>query len=202
MHFIAHDIFKGDNTDPSQTEKMKLYNEGIAFAMILNSIKHGFQFFYGFVLTKICDRFGFKWPTIFGYVCSTVGLFSFLVVNNRYAYIGISILLAIGYHTSSTTTFSIASISTTVLGLDFGAYYGIIMMFSVLGEQVWNLVIGAGLEKLLHNDARKLISVSSMFGLIAILLGFLIIEPMDLLQIVIINTKKFRKRKRTIFINC
>ena len=176
-HFIAHDIFHGDNTDPSQPDKMKLYDEGIAFAMILNAIKHGFQFIYGFILTKLCDWIGYKWSTFFGYMCMTIALFLFFFLNNRYAFIGVSILRAIGFHTSSTLTMSITSITTTVLHRDFGAYYGIIMMFSVLGEQVSNLGIGTGLEKLWPNDPRMLIGVSSSFGLIAALLSLWIVEP-------------------------
>lgn len=176
-HFIAHDIFHGDNTDPSQTDKMKLYDEGIAFALILNAIKHAFQFIYGFILTKLCDWIGYKWSTFFGYICITVALFLFFFINNRYAYIGISILRAIGFHTASTMIMSITSITTTVMGLDFGAYYGIVMMFTVLGEQVSNLGIGTGLEKLWPNDSRMLIGVSSSFGLIAVLLSLWIVEP-------------------------
>ncbi|KAK8844230.1 hypothetical protein M9Y10_024439 [Tritrichomonas musculus] len=176
-HFIAHDIFHGDNTDPSQVDKMKLYDEGMSFAMICIAIRHGFQFIYGFILTKLCDCIGYKWSTFFGYVCMTVGLFLFLFVSNRYAYLAISILIAIGYHTASTTTFSITSISTTALGLDFGAYYGIIMMFSVAGEQVSNLGIGAGLEKLWPDNPRMLIGVSSSFGLMSVLLSLWVIEP-------------------------
>lgn len=178
-HFIAFDIFHGDNSPGSSEEKENLYEKGIKFAMICSAVRYGAQFIYGFLCTKLSDLIGFKWTTFFGYICMTIGMFMFLFINNRYAYLGVSALVGIGFHTAVSVPFSIISICTTVLKLDFGAYYGILMMFSVTGEQISNLGIGTCLNLIWPNNPRMLIVVSSAFGLISSLLSLIIIEPPD-----------------------
>lgn len=175
-HFIARDVFHGDNTSTDQ-EKIDLYDKGVAFAMICGSVRYGSQFIYGFLCTKISEWIGYRWTTFFGYTCMTVSLFLFLFVNNRYAYLGISVLVGIGFHTATTLPFTITSICTSVLKLDFGAYYGIFMMFSVLGEQISNIGIGNGLGIIWPDDPRMLIVISSGFGVVSMILSLWIIEP-------------------------
>lgn len=175
-HFMAYDVYHGDNTSSDQ-EKIDLYDKGIAFAMICSAVRFSAQFIYGFICAKISDWIGFRWTAFFGYTCMTAGLFVFLFVNNRYFYLGISVLVGIGFHTATTVPFSIVSICTTVLKLDFGAYYGIFMMFSVCGEQISNIGLGIGLGKIWPEDPRMLIVISSGFGVISMLLSLWIIEP-------------------------
>lgn len=175
-HFMAHEIFNGDNTSSDQ-EKIDLYDKGLSFAMICGAVRSSAQFTYGFCCAKISEVIGFRLTTFLGYLCITVCFFLFLFVNNRYAFLGISVFIGIGYHTINTMPTTIMSICTSVMNLDFGSYYGILIMISVVGEQISNIGIGTLLAKIWPNNSRMMIVVSSSFGFISMILSYWIIEP-------------------------
>ena len=176
-HFMGMDIFKGDNSDEKDTEKYERYNEGVSWSMFCGAVRYGSQFLYGFVCTKISELIGFKWTSFMGYFLMAVGLFFFFIVNNKYVYLFVMILIGVGYGTFMSVPPAIASISAKINNLDIGAYVGILVVFTVIGEQCSNLGIGSGLGQIWPNNPRMMIGISSVFGVIAALSSLWIIEP-------------------------
>lgn len=176
-NFMGKDIFHGDNSDPSQEEKVKLYNDGVSWSMFCGAVRYGAQFLYGFACTRISEIIGFKWASFFGYILMAIGLFLFFFVNNRYFYLFITIFLGIGYGTCMSIPYAIASISATISKQDIGVYFGILIVFTVIGEQISNLGIGSGLGLIWPDNPRYMIGISSIFGIIAALSSLWIIEP-------------------------
>ena len=176
-NFMGKDIFNGDNSDPTKPDQVKRYNDGVSWSMFCGAVRYGAQFLYGFVCTRISEIIGFKWASFMGYILMAIGLFLFFFINNRYAYLFITILLGVGYGTCMSIPYAIASISATISKQDIGVYFGILIVFTVIGEQCSNLGIGSGLGQIWPDNPRMMIGISSVFGIIAALSSLWIIEP-------------------------
>ena len=141
-HFMGKDIFHGDNSIPEEKEK---YEEGITWSMLCGSVRYGSQFLYGLACTKISERIGFKWSSFIGYLLIAICLSLFFFVNNRYAYLAIVIGPGIGYGTAFAVPYAVAAICAALNKQDIGIYFGILIVFTVIGEQCSNFLIGSGL---------------------------------------------------------
>ena len=106
-----------------------------------------------------------------------VGLFLFFFVKNRYAFLLIAILPGIGYGTAQSVPYSIASISAKMSNQDIGIYFGILIVFTVIGEQCSNLGIGMCLNLIWPDNPRMMIAISSVIAVAAVLSSLWIIEP-------------------------
>lgn len=175
-HFIAKDIFHGDNSDMTRTDLVKKYNDGISWAMFCGAMKYASQFFYGFVCHRFSEVFGFKLTSFFGYLLMSIGLFLFFFVNSRYVYLFIPVLLGIGYGTCMSVPYAIAAINAKMRNQEVGVYFGILILFSVIGEQCSNFGIGVGLGHIFPDNPRMMIAVSSIFGVLAAFSSFWIVE--------------------------
>lgn len=176
-HFMGHDIFKGDNSDPSQYDMVKRYNDGVAWSMFCGAMRYLSQSIFGIVNPPLIDKFGYKWNTFFGYFCMTIGEALFFIIDNKYAYLFIPVLIGFGYGVELTVPFAVASICAAVYNQNIGAYFGILNTVFVLGEQIANFGIGSGLSLLWGDNSRLMIAVSSIYAAIATGLSFLVVEP-------------------------
>lgn len=176
-HFMGKDIFKGDNSDPTKKDLVKRYDDGVAFSMFCGAMRYGSQSVFGIFNAQLIDKFGYKWNTFIGYLCLTIGEVFFFFVNNKYAYLFIPILHGIGYGVAITVPYAIASICATIYKQNIGAFFGILIMVTVIGEQCSNLGIGSGLAQIWGDNPRLNIAVSCVFGVIATGFSFLVVEP-------------------------
>lgn len=176
-HFMGKDIFKGDNSDKSDKEKNELYDEGVSWSMFCGAVRYGSQFLYGFVCTKFSEIVGFKWASVFGYLLMSVGLFCFFFFDNKYWYLLVTVFIGVGYGTYMSIPSAIASIEARLNNVDVGVYVGILVVFTVIGEQCSNLGIGSGLGLIWPDNPRMMIAVSSVFGIVAAVSSLWIIEP-------------------------
>ena len=174
-HFMGHDIFKGENTPDATDEQKKNYQDGVSWSMMCNVVYYFFQFAYGFMNTWVCDRIGMKWVMIIGLFLLTSGFFSFFFVSNKYAFLGITIPLGFGNLVYTAIAFTV--VSMVIPTEDLGANLGILTCFGVFGQQVSNFGIGSGLGAIWPNDSRKMIGLSSIFGFLAFISAFFMIQP-------------------------
>ncbi|OHT00734.1 major facilitator superfamily transporter [Tritrichomonas foetus] len=174
-NFMGSDIFGGDNSAPEGSEAKKAYQNGLSWAMMCNVAKFGTQFLYGFVNHKVCELIGMKATSVAGYITLSAGLITFFWVNNQYPYLAISILVGAGYAVAMSVPYAIVSLVSPQQEL--GAYLGILMMCTVIGEQLSNFGIGQGFGLIWPNCPRKMIGISCAFGFIAAILSFWTIEP-------------------------
>lgn len=176
-HFMGKDVFKGDNTNPDDTEKNKLYDEGVSWSMFCGAVRYGSQFLYGFACTKVSEIIGFKWASFLGYLLLSIGLFLFFVLDNKYWFLLVTALIGIGYGTAMSIPYAIASIAARINNQDFGVFVGILVVFTVIGEQLSNLGIGSGLGMIWPDNPRVMIGISGIFGVLAAFASLWIIEP-------------------------
>lgn len=175
-HFMGHDIFKGENT-AQETDEKKRYQDGISWAMMCNVVYYSFQFVYGFLNTWICNRIGMKLVMIFGMLLFSLGLFSFFFVSDKYAYLGISIPLALGNLIYNAIAYAVVSL--VIPTEDLAGNFGVLICTGVIGQQVSNFGIGSGLAMIWPDNSRMMIGVSSVFAFLGFVTAFFMINPKE-----------------------
>ncbi|OHT08252.1 major facilitator superfamily transporter [Tritrichomonas foetus] len=174
-HFMGHDLYNGNNDINASSEDKINYQKGVSWSMMCNAVNSAVQFIYGFMNTKVCEKIGMKYTMIFGLALLSLGFFLFFFVDNRFGYLAIAAPIGIGSVIYMAVPYTIVSL--VIPTEELGANLGILNMFSVVGQQVSNFGIGNGFGALWPNDSRKMIGISSVFGLIGAILGFWIISP-------------------------
>ena len=170
--FMGRNLFGGDNSDPA---KQKDYENGVSWAMLCNCVNNGFQLVYGFFNARVTDIVGMKLLMIIANLFTAIGLLLFLFVKVPEAYLGIAAPLGFGYIVVNAIPYAIVSqcISTENLG----ANLGVLNCFCVFGQQISNFAIGKGVGAIFHEDSKYKIGLSSIFGFIATIGSFFIIQP-------------------------
>lgn len=85
--------------------------------------------------------------------------------------------MGIGYGTCMSIPYAIAAIGAKSSNQDVGVYFGILIVFSCIGEQFSNFSIGSLCGQIWPNNPRILIAISSVFGVLASISSFYIVEP-------------------------
>lgn len=177
--FMGSVIFHGDNGKNASEEAKKRYQNGLSWAMTCNIPRFGTQFLYGFINTKICELIGMKLTSMIAYFVLATGFLLFFFFDNKYVYLGIPVLVGSGYAVAMSVPFAIVSIVAP--NVDRGAYLGILMMCTVIGEQISNFGLGQLLGLIWKDDlnarSRNLIGISSIIGYAASFLSYWTIEP-------------------------
>lgn len=93
---------------------VKRYDDGVAWSMYCGAVRYGSLLLFGFVNSKLIDKFGHKWNTFFGYLCLTISDILFFFVRNKYAFLFIAILLGISFGVALTAPEAIISMITTI----------------------------------------------------------------------------------------
>lgn len=176
-HFMGKDIYHGDNSNPKRPDLIELYEDGITWSMICGAVRYGSQSLYGLACTKISEKIGFKWASFIGYLFNAFCLSFFFFVNNHYAYLAIVVGPGIGYGTAFSIPYAVAAISAAMNNQDIGIYFGILIVFTVIGEQCSNLLIGNLLRLIWPENPRMMIAISSVVGIVASISSLWIIEP-------------------------
>lgn len=174
-HFMGNDIFGGSNQPDASDYKNQLYQDGVSWSMMCNVMNCGFQCIYGFVNTKFCEWIGMKAVMIIGLSFLTLAFFSFFFVNNKYAYLGITIPIGIGSLIINAIPYAIVSL--VIPTEELGANLGLLNCFGVFGQQLSNFGIGSGLGAIWPDNPRMMIGLSSIPGLIGVIFAFFIITP-------------------------
>lgn len=176
-HFMGKDVFHGDNSASSSPEQKERYEDGITWSMLCGAVRYGSQFLYGLACTKISERIGFKWASFVGYMMITVALSMFFFVRNKFAYLAIVVGPGIGYGTAFSVPYAVAAISAALCKQDIGIYFGMLIVFTVIGEQCSNLLIGSLLGLAWPDNPRMMIAISSVVGVMASVSSLWIVEP-------------------------
>ncbi|KAK8887553.1 hypothetical protein M9Y10_038602 [Tritrichomonas musculus] len=174
-HFMGQDIFGGDNGNNAPSEEKQKYQDGLSWAMMCNIVRFGTQFLYGFLNTKICELIGMRATSVIAYFVLATGFITFFWVKNKYAYIAIVILVGSGYAVAMSVPYAIVSIVAP--NEEKGAYLGLLMMCTVIGEILSNFGVGRLFGLIWPNNPRKMIAISSTIGYLASILSFWTIEP-------------------------
>lgn len=154
------------------------YYEGIKYSMLCLAVYNGIQLIYSFVNSKVCDWIGMKWTMIIGNIIMTVCLLCFQFVDLPYVY-----FVIIGFLGFSQVIFNaipLAIVSLVVPTEELGNNFGILNCFCVIGQQFANFGLGLLVDDVFKNDpfaVRMKISLSSVFGLLAVISSFWIIQP-------------------------
>lgn len=174
-HFMGQDIFGGDNGQKAPDDMKEKYQNGLSWAMMCNIARFGTQFLYGFLNTKICELIGMRATSVVAYFVLSTGFLCFFWVRNKYIFILIVILVGSGYAVAMSVPYAIVSIVAP--NEEKGAYLGLLMMCTVIGEILSNFGVGRFLGLFWPDNPRKMIAVSSVIGYIASVLSFWTIEP-------------------------
>lgn len=140
-----------------------------------NVMNNVVQLLYGFVNSKVCELFGMRIVMVIGNGLMAVGLLLFLFVKNRFAYLGFTGLIGLGNVVYMAIPYAIVSIMIPTEEL--GNNLGILNCFCVLGQQVSNFLIGKGFSNLYNGSPKKNIGYSSVFGFLAMIASFWIVQP-------------------------
>lgn len=117
-----------------------------------------------------------RWTMMVGSFFLALSLFLFLFVNDKYFCLVFAGLIGISQVAFNTIPYAIVAlvIPTEELGINFG----LLNAFAILGEQISNWGVGALVnESSLQNNESKKIAISSIFGLLAAISSWFIIEP-------------------------
>ena len=178
-HFMGHDIYGGDNNPTSGEEMNEKYQQGVSWSMMCNVVNYVAQFIYGFLNSYVCKKLGMNLVYIIGMFLITMGLLCFAVVDNRYAYLGITVPLGIGNIIYMAIPYAVVSI--VIPTEDLGNNLGILTCFGVFGQQCANFGIGTGFGAIFKAlgiyDSRIIIYSSALFGLLAMIAAFWMINP-------------------------
>lgn len=154
------------------------YYEGIKYSMLCLAVYNGIQLIYSFVNNKVCDLIGMKWTMIIGNIIMTVCLVCFQFVEIPYAYF--AIIGFLGFSQVIFNAIPLAIVSLVVPTEELGNNFGILNCFCVIGQQIANFGLGLFVDNVFKNDpfaVRMKISMSSVFGLLAVITSFWIIQP-------------------------
>lgn len=154
--------------------------EGKRHAMRCNIVNNVVQLLYGFINNKVVDKFGMKPIMVIGNLVMSVGLMCFFFlsqlkyVNYFYCLTG---LIGLGQVIYMTIPYALVSmvIPTEQLANNFG----VLNSFLVFGQLFSILVVNNVVYKFYgtSNEATKVIGFSSIFGFLATILSFLVVQP-------------------------
>lgn len=173
--FMGTDIMKGNNSSEASDELNELYQEGVSWSMMCNVMNNVVQLVYGFLNNKVCELIGMRWTMVIGNFLITLSLLLFLFVKNQFAYLAIAGVLGLGTVIYYAIPYAIVSIVITTEEL--GNNLGLLNCFGVIGQQISNFAIGTGIGKLTGNSTGKKIGYSSIFGFLATIASFWVIQP-------------------------
>ncbi|OHT12911.1 major facilitator superfamily transporter [Tritrichomonas foetus] len=174
-HFMGHDIYGGDNNPNAGKEMNEKYQKGVSWSMMCNVVNYTCQFIYGFVNTRVCALIGMKTVMISGLLVITLGLICFFFVNNRFAYLGITVPLGLGNVIYMAIPFTV--VSMVIPTEDLGGNLGILTCFGVFGQQVSNFGVGSGFGAIWPDNSRMMIASSCVFSILAMISAFWMITP-------------------------
>lgn len=154
------------------------YNDGIKHSMLCLTFNNAIQLVYSFCNSRVCDWIGMRWTMVIGNSILFICLLLFQFVEEPYAYFAIVGCLGFGQVIFQTIPFAIVSlvIPTEELGNNFG----ILNCFCVIGQQLTSWGFGLFIDYVLKNDpfpVRLKISLSSIFGALAMISSFWIVQP-------------------------
>lgn len=154
------------------------YYDGIKYSILCLAVYNGIQLVYSFLNSKVCDVIGMKWTMITGNVIMTVCLLCFQFVNTPSAYF--VIIGALGFSQVIFNSIPPVIVSLVVPTEELGNNFGILNCFCVVGQQIANFGLGMLVDNLFSDDpflVRLKICLSSIFGLLAVITSFWIIQP-------------------------
>ncbi|KAK8876622.1 hypothetical protein M9Y10_006840 [Tritrichomonas musculus] len=173
--FMGSEIMKGNNSEAAGEELNNLYQEGVSWSMMCNVMNNVIQLIYGFVNTKVCEVIGMKWAMVIGNFLIAFSLLLFLFVKNQFVYLLLTSLLGLGTVIYYAIPYAIVSI--VIQTEELGNNLGLLNCFGVIGQQISNFAIGMGVGKLTNNSAGKKIGYSCIFGFLATVASFWVIQP-------------------------
>lgn len=173
--FMGAEIMNGNNQEDASDEMKKLYQKGVSWAMMCNSINSLSILIYGFLNNKVCELIGMKWTMVIGDFLISLSLIFFLVVKNKYVYLGLAGLIGLG--TVAFMAIPPAIVSIVIPTEELGNNLGILNCFCVIGQQLSNFIIGSGVGRIVHNSSGKKIGYSAVFGFLATITSFWVVQP-------------------------
>ncbi|OHS93384.1 major facilitator superfamily transporter [Tritrichomonas foetus] len=175
-HFMGNDLFHGNNSiDATEQEKID-YQKGVSWSMMCNVMNNAFQLIYGFINTKVCEKVGMRAVMIVGNLLLATALLLFFFIDNKNAYLSLTIPLGLG--TVIYMAIPYAIVSLCIPTEELGNNLGILNCFGVFGQQVSNWGIGKIIDHFWKVEtARKKIGISSVFGFLATIFAFWIVQP-------------------------
>lgn len=173
--FMGAEIMHGNNSDDASSEMKKLYQKGVSWAMMCNSVNNVTQLIYGFLNNKVCEIIGMKWAMVIGGILISVSLLLFLFIKNKYAFLGLTGLIGLGNVIYMAIPYAIVSI--VIPTEELGNNLGILNCFCVIGQQLSNFIIGSGVGRLVNNSSGKKIGFSAIFGFLTTIASFWVVEP-------------------------
>lgn len=156
----------------------KDYYEGIKYSMLCRAVNNAVQLVYSFLNSRVCDLIGMKWVMIIGNTILTVCMLLFQFINITPPYFAIVGML--GFSQVIFTTIPFAIVSLVIPTEELGNNFGILNCFNVLGQQLSNFSFGILIDNVFKDDpfaVRKKMSFSAIFGAIATISSFWIIQP-------------------------
>lgn len=173
--FMGSEIMHGKNTEDASSEMKNLYQKGVSWAMMCNSVNSLCILIYGFLNSKVCDLIGMKWSMVIGDFLISVSLLFFLFVKNKYVYLGVAGFIGLG--TVVFMAIPSAIVSIIIPTEELGNNLGILNCFCVIGQQLSNFIIGSGVGRIVHNSSGKKIGYSAVFGFLATIASFWVVQP-------------------------
>ena len=171
-HFMAKEIFGGDNSDPDLKDK---YQSGLSWSMVCNVIASLSQLCYSFVNPKMCELFTMRWVFVAGMCLLATNFAAYWLLSNKYAFLLLSLPRGVGW--SCCSSIPDALVSLAIPTEELGGNIGLMVCAAVIGQQVSNLGIGRGIGALCDFSPRMLIFASMLPALGGIVAGTRIIQP-------------------------
>lgn len=174
-HFMGYTVFGGDNSIDASPEMVRTYQKGLSWAMMCNLVSCGVQFLYGFVATKVSDFIGLKWVFFIFLIILGVCYLLFFFLKNQYVYLVLHVFIGMAVVTYNNVPQAI--VSMCIPSEELGANLGLLNCFNVVGQQIANWGIGAGMNAVWKNKPGHLIGISCIFAFLAAISALFIIVP-------------------------
>lgn len=116
-----------------------------------------------------------KFAMVIGNFLITVSLLMFLFITNKCIYLLLAGLIGLGMVIHMAIPYAIVSI--VIPTEELGNSLGLLNCFGVIGQQISNFLIGTGVGKVVNNSPGKKIGYSAVFGFLATVASFSVIEP-------------------------
>ncbi|KAK8839004.1 hypothetical protein M9Y10_032468 [Tritrichomonas musculus] len=116
-----------------------------------------------------------KFAMVIGSFLITVSLLLLLFITNKCIYLLLAGLIGLGMVIHMAIPYAIVPIVMPTEEL--GNSLGLLNCFGVIGQQISNFLIGTGVGKVVNNSSGKKIGYSAVFGFLATVASFWVIEP-------------------------
>ena len=165
-NYIARYVFHGVPNAPDG-----IYDDGVSFAQLLSLIQTVFQTFYSFFNTRIINKLGFNKGWTFGMICVIIGNVLINLISNKYLLVIPYLFIGISHIVANALPLAYASLVSSPENL--AGCITLFIIFSNIGyiAGMFLLTIGFGSFPWFAENPSRIISISSIFIVFAIILG-------------------------------